>query len=230
MAVNGTINLYDLGFRFYHDPNLYYEVTPDAKIRIDPANGQAVVYFGMRDYLVEGVRTRKKLKVVQGAPAFFLEPIDQSGQRNWDGVINISWDRNGHFTHWSGTLSAPERISDYYSPETAATNDNTEARVAFLFAYNQDAKYKIKNAATGNTRTVAAHNTTKVTLNKNEYIDGIECYSNRDRLLDELISGRENAKKITITFDLAYDFTGESRGLNFFTMPDTAVQVLEYEI
>ena len=228
MAVSGTINLYELGFRYYHDPNLHYEITPDSQIRIDPTTGKAVLYLGMRDYLVEGVRTRKQLKVVQGPPAFFLEPIDETGQRNWEGVKNIAWNRKGSYGSYNAEVSAPERISDYYSPETAATNDNTIARVAFIFAYDTHVRYKIRNADTGATREVYAYNTTSVTLNKNEYIYGIN--TNGNYSLKQLTSGIENAMKITITFDLAYDFTGQSRGLNFFTMPDTAVQVLEYAV
>jgi len=231
MAVNGTINLYELGFRFYHDPNLHYEVTPDSQIRIDPSTGKAIMYFGMRDYLVDGVRTRKQLKIVQGCPAFFLESIDETGQRNWDGVRNIEWSVNApSTTHWSGSFSAPERICDHYSPETACTNDGTRVRVAFIFATNNDVRYRIRNADTGSTREVYAYNTTTVTLNKNEYIYGLNVYRNNNRLLNVLQSGIRNALKITVTYDLAYDFTNQERGLNFFTMPDTAVQVLEYAV
>jgi len=228
MAVSGTINLYELGFRYYHDPNLHYEITPDSQIRIDPTSGQAILYLGMRDYLVEGVRTRKQLKVVQGPPTFFLEPIDETGQRNWDGVTNITWTPHGTYGSYNAEVVAPERISDYYSPETAATNDGTVARVAFIFAYNTNVRYKIRNSDTGATREVYAYNVTSITLNKNEYIYGIN--TNGNYSLMQLVSGIENAMKITITFDLAYDFTGQSRGLNFFTMPDTAVQVIEYAV
>jgi len=227
MAISGNVNLFELGFRFYHDPNLRYEITPDSQIRIDPATGKATMFFGMRDYLVDGVRTRKQLKVVQGAPTFFLEAIDETGQRNWDGVKGIRWDDKGTMTSYNDALTAPERISDYYNADTACPNDNTQARVAFVFCYdNNDTRYKIKNSDDGSTREVYARNTTTITLNKNEYIYGIN--SHRSRLLSELKSGIDNAFKIEITFDLAYDFTGQQRGLNFFTMPDTVIQVIEY--
>jgi len=229
MAVSGTINLYELGFRYYHDPNLHYEVTPTSQIRINPSNGQAILYLGMRDYLVEGVRTRKQLKVVQGFPGFFIEVIDQTGDTNFEGIksIEASWS-NLSYCSFNDNVTAPERISPNYSPDTAETNDGTTVRVPLLLSSGYRARYKITNSTTGSTREVGSSSSCSVVLNKNEYISGVN--SNGNNLLCELKSGIENAIKLTITFDLAYDFTGESRGLNLFTMPDTAVQVIEYAV
>jgi len=229
MAVSGTINLYELGFRYYHDPNLHYEITPSSQIRINPSNGQAILYLGMRDYLVNGVRTRKQLKVVQGFPGFFIEVIDQDGQTNFDGVktIEASW-KNLSYCSFNDEVTAPERICVNYSPDTAETNDGTNVRVPLLLSSGYGSRYKIKNSATGSTREVYSSKECSITLNKNEYVYGVN--SNGNRLVCELKSGIENAIKLTITFDLAYDFSGQSRGLNLFTMPDTAVQVTEYAV
>ena len=230
MAIAGNINLYEMGFRWYHDPNMHYEITPDSEVRINPQNGQAVMYFGMRDYLVEGVRTRKELRVVQGAPIFFLHTIDSEGVRNWEGVKGVSVEIPEDLieSSWSGDFTAPERITEAYDPDTAVTNDRTDIRVAMPFVNSSRARYRIKNSASGASREINAQNTTIITLNKNEYIYGFN--TNGNTSLSNLKSGIKNTLKITVTFDLAYDFTGQSRGLEFFTMPDTAVQVLEYTI
>jgi len=229
MAVSGTINLYQLGFRYYHDPNLHYEITPSSQLRINPSNGQATLYLGMRDYLVEGVRTRKQLKVVQGFPGFFIEVIDDSGNTNFDGIKSIepSWSNLSECS-FNDAVTAPERLCVNYSPDTAETNDGTIARTPLLLSDRYRARYKIKNSATGSTREVTADKTCQTTLNKNEYIYGVN--GNGKNLVCELKSGIANAIKLLVTFDLAYDFSGQSRGLNLFTMPDTAVQVTEYTV
>ena len=229
MAIAGNINLYQMGFRWYHDPNMHYEITPESQVRINPQNGQAIMYFGMRDYLVEGVRTRKELKIVQGAPLFFLHTINADGERDWDGVKGIAADIPDLPTmNWNGDFTAPERICEFYDADSAVTNDNTTARFALAFVKTADSRYKIKNSSSGSVREVTALNSTSFILNKNEYVSGFNVRGNR--ALSDLKSGIKNALKITITFDLAYDFTGQSRGLEFFTMPDTAVQVLEYSV
>lgn len=230
MAIAGNINLYEMGFRWYHDPNMHYEITPDSQVRINPQNGQAIMYFGMRDYLVEGVRTRKELRVVQGAPIFFLHPIDGNGDRNWDGVkgLKVDFPNTLNKSSWSGDFTASERVCEYSDPDSAVTNDGTIARVACAFVTDNNARYVITNSTNGNSREIGASNTTSVTMNKNEYISGFNTHG--DRSISNLKSGIKNVIKVTVTFDLAYDFTGQSRGLEFFTMPDTAVQVLEYSV
>jgi len=229
MAVSGTVNLYELGFRYYHDPNLHYEVTPSSQLRINPTNGQATIYLGMRDYLVEGVRTRKQLKIVQGFPGFFVEVIDDSGNTNFDGVKRIDphWS-NLSYCSFNNSVTAPERLCVNYSEDTAETNDGTTVRVPLLLNSGNNGRYKIKNSSSGSTREVGSSTSCRVTLNKNEFIYGVN--SNSTRNVCELKSGIANAVRLTITFDLAYDFSGQSRGLNLFTMPDTAVQVTEFTV
>jgi hypothetical protein len=74
-----TVSLYEEGFRFFHDPDLHYEITPDNSVRVDPATGNVIMYLGMRDYLKDGDRVRKKIEFVSGPPILFLEPVDKFG-------------------------------------------------------------------------------------------------------------------------------------------------------
>jgi hypothetical protein len=222
-----TVSLYEEGIRFYHDPDLHYEITPDNSVRVDPATGQVIMYLGMRDYLKDGDRVRKKIEFVKGPPILFIEPVDKFGGRKWDGVINIAWDRKGPYgTYTQNCITDPEKISEYYDPDHAMTNDGTTIRTAAVLCYDSNAKYQIKKVD-GPDRTVSAYNTTSVVLNQNEYICSVV---GTDKFLKSLSSGRENAIKITITFDLAYDFTDDQRGINLFTMSDTIAQITETKL
>lgn len=222
-----TVSLYEEGIRFYHDPDLHYEITPDNSVRVDPATGDVTMYLGMRDYLKDGDRMRKKIEFVQGPPMLFIEPIDKFGARKWDGVVNISWERKGEFgTYSQNCITDPEKISSFYDPDHAMTNDGTAVRTAAVLAYDANAKYQIKKVD-GADRQVSAYNTTTVVLNQNEYICSV---IGTDMFLKSLSSGRDNAIKITITFDLAYDFTDDQRGINLFTMSDTIAQITETKL
>ena len=222
-----TVSLYQEGIRFFHDPDLHYEITPENSVRVDPATGKVVMYLGMRDYLKDGDRVRKKIDFVQGPQALFIEPIDALGARKWDGVVNIEWEEKGPYASYSqDCITDPEKISDFYDPAHAMTNDGTEVRVAAVLALDANAHYKIKKVD-GPDREVSAHNVTTVVLNQNEYICSIK---GTDRFLRSLSSGRANAIKITITFDLAYDFTNDQRGINLFTMSDTVAQITETKL
>lgn len=222
-----TVSLYEEGIRFYHDPDLHYEITPDNSVRVDPATGNVVMYLGMRDYLKDGDRVRKKIEFVQGPPILFIEPIDKFGARKWDGVVNIAWERKGIYgTYTQNCITDPEKISEHYDPNHAMTNDGTSIRVAAVMAYDTGAVYQIKKVD-GADRTVSAYNVTTVVLNQNEYICSVVGTS---KFLKAISSGRENAIQITLTFDLAYDFTDDQRGINLFTMSDTIAQITETKI
>ena len=224
-----TVSLFDEGMRFYHDPDLHYEITAENSVRVDPATGQCIMYLGMRDYLKEGERMRKKIEFVAGPPVLFVEPIDRFGERKWDGVVNITWDRKGPYGYFNqNCITDPEKISENYDPATAMTNDSTLIRTAFVFAYDTAVKYLIKKEGAAD-RTVSAYNSTSVVLNQNEYICSVVS-TNGDRFLKALSSGRENAIKLTVTFDLAYDFTDDQRGVNLFTMSDTIAQITETKL
>jgi hypothetical protein len=224
-----TVSLYDEGIRFFHDPDLHYEITADNSVRVDPASGQCVMYLGMRDYIKDGERMRKRIELVSGPRMFFIEPIDRNGNRKWDGVVNITWERKGEYAAYNHScITDPEKISEHYDPDTAMTNDGTAIRTAFVFAYDTRAQYVIKKDGAGD-RYVSAYNTTTVVLNQNEYICSVSSGTS-DVFLKTLQSGRENALKITITFDLAYDFTEDQRGVNLFTMSDAIAQITERRI
>ena len=224
-----TVSLYDEGVRFFHDPDLHYEITADNSVRVDPATGECVMYLGIRDYIVDGERMRKRIEMMAGAPMLFLEPIDANGNRKWDGVVNITWEPNGEYKNYQEQcVSDPEKISEHYDPDTAMTNDGTVVRAAFVFAYDDYVKYVIKKEGAAD-RYVSAYNVTSVVLNQNEYICSV-ISTNGDRFLSVLESGRENAIKVTITFDLAYDFTDDQRGVNLFTMSDTIAQITETKL
>lgn len=223
-----TVNLFDEGMRFFHDPDLHYEITSDNSVRVDPGTGQCTMYLGMRDYLKDGDRMRKKIEFVNGPPILFIEPIDVNGDRKWDGVTGISWTPKGPYGSYAqNCISDPEKISGYYSSATAETNDGTTIRTAFVFALDTNAHYLIKKEGAAD-RTVSAFNVTSVVLNQNEYICSVT--TSGDRLLKALSSGRENAIQIVITFDLAYDFTDDQRGVNLFTMSDTIAQITETKL
>ncbi len=222
-----TVSLYEEGMRFYHDPDLHYEITPDNSVRVDPSTGQVVMYLGMRDYLKDGDRVRKKIEFVNGPPILFIEPVDKFGARKWDGVVNIAWDRKGPYgTYQQNCITDPEKISMFFDPGSSMTNDGTLIRTAMAMVYDSNAVYQIKKID-GADRTVSAYNVTSVVLNKNEYICSVR---GTDGLLKALSSGRDNAIKITITFDLAYDFTDDQRGVNLFTMSDTIAQITETKL
>ncbi len=223
-----TVSLFEEGLRFYHDPDLHYEITADNSVRVDPATGDTVMYLGMRDYLKDGDRVRKKIEFVAGPPILFIEPIDQYGARKWDGVVNLSWERKGPYGSYNQScITDGEKISDYYDEDHAMTNDGTAIRTAFVFGYDSSVHYLIKKTD-GPDRTVSAYNVTTVVLNQNEYICSVT--STGDQLLKALSSGRDNAIKITINFDLAYDFTDDQRGINLFTMSDTIAQITETKL
>ncbi len=222
-----TVSLYEEGIRFYHDPDLHYEITPDNSVRVDPATGEVVMYLGMRDYLKDGDRVRKRIEFVKGPPILFIEPVDKYGARKWDGVINITWTPSGEYgTYTQNCITDPEKISDYYEPDHSMTNDGTLIRTAAVLCYDAGASYQIKKVD-GSDRTVSAFNTTSVVLNQNEYICSVV---GTDKFLKVLQSGRENAIQIIITFDLAYDFTDDQRGINLFTMSDTIAQITESKL
>jgi len=222
-------SIYEEGFRFFHDPSLHYPITADNSVRVDPATGECVLYLGMTDYLKEGERMRKTITFVSGPPVLLLQPEDKNGQREWDGVVGISWDRKGVYGYYNqNCISDPESISDHYSPETAVTNDGTTVRTSFIFAYDSNVKYLIKREGAAN-RTVSAYNVTSVVLNQNEYICSVISTSG-DKFLKQLSSGTENAIKLTIRYDLAYDFTDDERGVNIFTMSDTIAQIQETKL
>ncbi len=223
-----TVSLFEEGLRFFHDPDLHYEITADNSVRVDPATGNTVMYLGMRDYLKDGDRVRKKIEFTAGPPVLFIEPIDKFGARKWDGVVNISWVPNGTYGMYNQScITDPEKISSRFDESSAETNPGTAIRTAFVFAYNSDVHYLIKNSV-GADREVSAYNTTTVVLNQNEYICSVKATS--DKLLKSLSSGRDNALKITISFDLAYDFTDDQRGINLFTMSDTIAQITETKL
>jgi len=224
-----TVSLFDEGMRFYHDPDLHYEITADNSVRVDPATGECIMYLGMRDYLKDGERMRKKIEFVAGPPILFLEPIDQFGARKWDGVVNITWTPVAPYAYYGqNCITDPEKVSEYYDPNTAMTNDGTLIRTAFVFASDTNAKYLIKKEGAAD-RTVSAYNVTSVVLNQNEYICSVVSATG-DRFLKALSSGRENAIRISLTFDLAYDFTDDQRGVNLFTMSDTIAQITETKL
>jgi len=224
-----TVSLYDEGVRFFHDPDLHYEITAENSVRVDPATGECVMYLGMQDYIVDGERMRKRIEFVSGPPILFIEPIGADGNRNWNGVINITWDRAGEYGFYDqACITDPEKISEHYDSDTAMTNDGTVVRTAFVFAYDDYVKYVIRKEGAAD-RFVSAYNTTSIVLNQNEYICSVVS-TNGDRFLKVLQSGRENAIKVTITFDLAYDFTGDQRGVNLFTMSDTIAQITETKL
>ncbi len=223
-----TVSLFEEGMRFFHDPDLHYEITADNSVRVDPTTGETIMYLGMRDYLKDGDRVRKLIDFTGGPPILFMEPIDKYGARKWEGVTNISWDRIGTWGSYEGScITDPEKISMYYDEDHAMTNDGTVVRSAFVFAYDSSAKFLIKKTD-GADREVSAYNTTSVVLNQNEYICSVKATS--DKLLRSLSSGRENAIKITISFDLAYDFTDDQRGISLFTMSDTVAQITETKL
>jgi len=223
--------LFDEGMRFYHDPDLHYEVTADKSVRVDPGTGACVMYLGMRDYLKDGERYRKSIEFTYGPPVLMAEPIDAAGNTKWDGVVNISWVPQGLYGEYTeNCITDPEKISEHYSPETVVSEqDGVIVRTAFVFAKDSYARYNIENSVTGTRRQVSAYNVTSVSLNKNEYICSVISTSGA-RLLKKLESGRENALKVTITFDLAYDFTNDQRGLNIMTMSDAVAQIKETKL
>ena len=222
-----TVSLFEEGLRFYHDPDLHYEITASNSVRVDPSTGDTIMYLGMRDYLKDGDRVRKKIEFVAGPPVLFIEPIDKFGARKWDGVVNISWDRKGPYgTYSQSCITDTEKISSFYDEDHAMTNDGTIIRTAFVFAYDSGAHYLIKKTD-GADRSVSAYNVTSVSLNQNEYICTV---TGTNKFLKALSSGRDNAIKITVKFDLAYDFTDDQRGINLFTMSDTIAQITETKI
>ena len=224
-----TQSLFDEGFQFYHDSSLHYPISSENPVRVDTATGDCVMFFGMRDYLKDGERTRKKITFVSGPPTLLMEAHDQNGVREWDGVLGISWEPKGPYAYYNqNCITDPELISEHYSPETAVTNDNTEIRVSFVFALNANAKFLIKRDGAAN-RTVSAYNVTKVVLNQNEYICSV-ISSSGNVFFNQLSSGVDNAIKITINFDLAFDFTNDLRGLALFSMSDTIAQTTEAKI
>ena len=224
-----TANLFDQGFTFYHDPTLHYEITASEPVRVDPSTGECIMYLGMRDFLENGERMRKQITFVAGPPTLFIEAHDENGVKNWDGVVNIAWEQKGPYGYYNqNCISDPEKISDNYSPETAVTNDNTEIRTSFVFAYDSTVKYLIKREGAAN-RTVSAHNTTRVVLHQNEYICSV-ISSSGDKFLKQLSSGTENAIKVTVSFDLSYDFENSARGLSIFSMSDTIAQITKIKI
>lgn len=223
-----TYNLFEQGFRFYHDPSLHYEITAENTVKFDQTTGKAILYLGMRDYLKDGTRMRKTIRFTAGPPILFMSPHDSNADIKWDGVVNIEWERKGIYGSYSqNCISDAEKISDHYNPNTAVTNDNTVIRTAFVFAYDSNAKYLIKRDGAAD-RTVSAYNTTSVVLNQNEYICSV--ISSGNHLMRELKSGTENALKISITYDLAYDFTSDARGVSLYTMSDTIARAIEEEI
>lgn len=222
-------NLYEEGFGFYHDPNLHYPITADSAVRVNEATGECIMYLGMRDYLKESERTRKHITFVSGAPILFIEPHDAVSQRSWDGVVSISWEPKGEYGSYNqNCITDPESISKHYSPETAVTNDNTVVRTAFVFCLDSNAKFLIKREGASD-RTVSAYNTTSVVLNQNEYICSVISTS-ADKFLKKLSSGVENAMKLVVRFDLAYDFTDDQRGISLFTQSDTIAQIQEEKL
>jgi len=224
-----VFDLFEEGFRFFHDENLHYMVTAENYVRADPATGECVMYLGMKDYLKDGERMRKKITFVAGPPILFIEPINAQGEREWDGVLSITWERKGPYGYYNqDCITDPEKLSPHYDAATAVTNDGTVVRTAFVFAYDSYAKYLIKREGAAD-RTVSAYNTTEVVLNQNEYISSVISTSG-DRFLKELSSGRDGAIKITIRFDLAYDFTQDQRGIDLFTMSDTIGQITETKL
>jgi len=224
-----TKSLFEEGFGFYHDPSLHYPIVADNSVRVDPSTGDCVMYLGMRDYLVNGERMRKSITFVSGPPILFLETHDRNGVREWDGVLEVSWVRKGPYGYFNqNCITDPEAISEHYSPETAVTNDNTEIRTAFVFAYDSNIKFLIKRDGAAD-RTVSAYNTTKVVLHQNEYISSVISASG-DKFLKQLSSGTANAIEITVRFDLAYDFTDDQRGVALFSMSDTIAQVTETKL
>jgi len=226
-----TATLFDEGMRFFHDPDLHYEVTATESVRVDPTTGQCVLYLGMRDYLKDGERYRKTIEFVYGPPILMAEPIDAVGQTKWDGVTNITWTPKGTYgVYAADCITDPEKISEHYSPATVVSEqDGVIVRTAFVFGLDSDARYNIKNSVEGTSRQVSAFNTTSVSLNKNEYICSIISASG-NKLLKKLESGRENALRLVITFDLAYDFTNDQRGVNLMTMSDTVAQIKETKL
>lgn len=224
-----TKSLFEEGFSFFHDPDLHYPITAEKSVRVDPSTGDCIMYLGMRDYLVAGERMRKAITFVSGPPVLLLETHDVNGTREWDGVLGVSWDKKGPYGYYNqNCITDPEAISEHFSPETAVTNDNTEIRVAFVFAYDEDVKFLIKRDGAAD-RTVSAYNVTKVVLHQNEYICSI-ISTNGDKFLKQLSSGTENTIKITVKFDLAYDFTADRRGLSLFSMSDSIAQVTETKL
>ncbi len=223
--------LFDEGMRFYHDPDLHYEITAEKSVRVDPATGQCVMYLGMRDYLKDGERYRKSIEFVYGPPILMAEPIDDVGDTKWEGVTNITWVPKGIYAYYGeDCITDPEKISEHYSPTTVVSEqDGVIVRTAFVFGKDTNARYNIKNSVTLTSRQVSAYNVTSVSLNKNEYICSIKSATG-SRFLKKLESGRENALKITITFDLAYDFTNDQRGINIMTMSDTIAQIKETKL
>ena len=224
-----TQSLLDEGFMFYHDVDLHYPISSENPVRVDPSTGDCVMFFGMRDYLKDGERVRKSVTFVSGPPVLMMEAHDKNGVRNWDGVLGMSWERKGPYGYYNqNCITDPELISDYYSPETAATNDNTEVRTALVFGYDSSINFLIKRDGAAN-RVVSAYNTTKIVLNQNEYICSVVSTSG-DKFLKQLSSGVTNAIKLTVNFDLAYDFTDDLRGLAIFSMSDTIAQTTEVKI
>ena len=223
--------LFGEGMRFYHDPDLHYEITADKSVRVDPTTGNCVMYLGMRDYLKDGERYRKSIEFVYGPPILMAEPIDGAGETKWEGVTNITWVPQGIYGYYNEPcVSDPEKISEHYSPETVVSEqDGVIVRTAFVFALDTYARYNIKNSVEGTSRQVSAYNVTSISLNKNEYICSI-ISSSGNRFLKKLESGRENAIQITISFDLAYDFTNDQRGINIMTMSDTVAQIKETKL
>ena len=221
-------SLYQEGFRFFHDADLHYEATSGFDIRIDPVTGDAVMYFGMRDYLKNDNRTRKSINFSRGAPLMLLAPTDDSGNILWDGVVNISWVplAGGTYRNYiQDCVIDPERISQYYDVNTACPNDGTSVRTSMPFAKDTNVVYVIKNSTTGAARQVVAYNTTSVILNQNEYICSVKATS--DGLLSKIQSGAENSIKITVKYDTAYDLSNSQRGIAIFTMSDTIADIIE---
>lgn len=224
-----TRSFLEEGFSYFHDVDLHYPVTSENSVRVDPATGNCILYLGMRDYLSDGVRMRKHLTFVAGPPILFLEAHDSIGNVQWDGVIGISWDRQGEYGSYNqNCITDPEKISEHYNEATAVTNDNTTVRTAFIFAYDSEVKYLIKREGSAD-RTVSAYNTTSVVLHQNEYICSVISTAG-DKFLKKLSSGTDNAIKITVQFDLSYDFTNDERGLGLFAMSDSVAQVTEVRL
>jgi len=223
-----TINFLQEGLRFFHDPDLHYEVTPEQQARINADTGQVVMYLGMRDYIKNGKRFRKKIEIVKGPPIFMLRPIDKTNATNWDGIINIECEiQNGEFASYNQKcITDPEKLSEFYDPDHVVTNDGTVVRASHVISYGDDAQFVIRKVD-GADRTVSCHNKTSLILNKNEYICSV---SGNDQFLKTLSSGIENAIKITVTFDRTMDFKGDPRGLDLFVMSDVLVQRKEIEL